>query len=53
MSKMIEQTSTMLKETDKKKKSKLPLPDTTSQPVEADNESQNVEEGESQLVLTL
>jgi len=53
MSKVIEETSTMLKETDKKKKSKLPLPDTASQPVEADTESQNVGEGESQLVLTL
>jgi hypothetical protein len=43
----------MLKEPCKKKASKLPLPDTVSQPVQADNESQNVEEGESQLALTL
>lgn len=53
MCKVIEETSTMLKETHKKKKYRLPLPDTASQPVEADNESQNAEEGESQLLLTL
>jgi hypothetical protein len=43
----------MLKETGKKKKPEIPLPDTTSQPVEADNDSQNAEEGKSQLVLAL
>lgn len=52
MSKVIEEASAMLKETDKKN-TKLPLPDTASQPVETDNESQNAEEGESQLVFTL
>jgi hypothetical protein len=52
LSKAIE-ASTMLKETGKKKKPEIPLPDTTSQPVEADNDSQNAEEGKSQLVLAL
>jgi hypothetical protein len=53
VSKMMEEIRTMLKEPGKKKASKLSLPDTVSQPVQADNESQNVEEGESQLALTL
>jgi hypothetical protein len=53
VSKMMEEIRTMMKDPGKKKTSKLSLPDTVSQPVQADNESQNVEEGESQLALTL
>ncbi len=53
LSKVMEEISTMLKEAGKKKTSKLPLPVTASQPGEVDNESQNAEEGELQLVLTL
>jgi hypothetical protein len=52
MSEVMEEMRTMLRGADKKKASKLPLPDISPQPVEAANESQNAEEGELQLVLT-
>jgi hypothetical protein len=51
MSKVMEETSAVLKNAGRRKKSKLPSSDIGTQPVEADNESQNVED-ESQMVLT-
>jgi len=52
MSKVMEEISAMLNEKGKKKVSKLLFQDTSSHSGEADNESRNAEECESQMALT-